>query len=63
LVPGDRAIIRARRLLLDAVKAVAEGHEPLGLSIDFKGLSAFDGDMPSDADWHEFVPGHRPLSN
>ncbi len=61
LVPGDKAIIRARRLLLEAAKAVAEGKEPRGLSTDFKGLSAFDGDLPANQDWHQLVPGHRHL--
>jgi hypothetical protein len=55
LGPADRAIIQARRLLLEAVKSVEEGGTPRGVAPTYYALTAGEAVLPRDADW-------RPLS-
>ncbi len=58
LVPADRALVRARRILLESAKRVADGGDPIGLDVDCSKVSAFDGVMPDLDHWRELVPGH-----
>jgi hypothetical protein len=53
LGPADRAVIQARRLLLDAVKVVAEGGTPRGLAPTYATIAAAEAVLPRDADWRE----------
>jgi hypothetical protein len=51
LGPADKAVIQARRLLLQAVKTVGEGGTPRGVAATSYGLRAVDAVLPRDADW------------
>ena len=56
LGPADRAIIQARRLLLDATKVTAEGGTPLGVEPTYGGLAAAERVLPKGADWRDAEP-------
>jgi phthalate 4,5-dioxygenase len=53
LGPADRAVIQARRLLLEAVKVVADGGTPRGLAPTYATIAAAEAVLPRDADWRE----------
>jgi len=53
LGPADKAIIQARRLLLQAVKTVQEGGTPRGINPTYYAIRATEGVVPRDADWRE----------
>ncbi len=55
LGPADKAIIQARRLLLQAVKTVQEGGTPRGVGTTYYALRASEGVLPRDADWRELL--------
>jgi len=55
LGPADKAIIQARRLLLDAVKTVQEGGTPRGVNATYYTLRAAEGVLPREADWHDLL--------
>jgi len=55
LGPADKAIIQARRLLLEAVKTVQEGGTPRGVNTTYYTLRAAEGVLPREADWHELL--------
>jgi phthalate 4,5-dioxygenase oxygenase subunit len=51
LGPADKAIIQARRLLLEAVKSVQAGETPRGVRPTYYSIRAAEGVVPKDADW------------
>ena len=55
LGPADKAIIQARRLLLEAVRTVADGEAPRGTRPSYSALRAAEGVIPRDADWRELL--------
>jgi phthalate 4,5-dioxygenase oxygenase subunit len=55
LGPADKAIIQARRLLLEAVKTVQAGGTPRGVEATYYTLRAAEGVIPREADWHELL--------
>ena len=55
LGPADKAIIQARRLLLEAVKTVQNDGTPRGIAPTYYGLRALETVMPRDADWRPLV--------
>ena len=55
LGPADKAIIQARRLLLEAVKAVADGETPRGTRPTYSALRAGEGVVPRGADWRALL--------
>lgn len=62
LVPADVAIIRARRLLLEGVRAVARGEEPPGRApSDFSAIRSTEGILDRGASWQEFVQHAQSL--
>jgi phthalate 4,5-dioxygenase len=62
LGPADRAIIQARRLLLDATKVTAEGGTPQGVEPTYGGLAAAEAVLPKGADWREAeIPAGSPI--
>jgi phenylpropionate dioxygenase-like ring-hydroxylating dioxygenase large terminal subunit len=52
---ADKAIIQARRLLLQAVKTVQEDGVPLGVMPSYYGLRAGEGMLPPDTDWQQIL--------
>ena len=57
LGPADRAVIQARKLLLETVRAVAEGGTPRGIEPSYAQLEASEAVLPNGADWRG--PGMR----
>ena len=58
LGPADKAIIQARRLLLQAVRTVQEGATPRGIAPSYYPLVAREGVLRHDEDWREVLtPG------
>ncbi len=55
LGPADRAIIQARRLLLQAVKTVQEEGVPDGIEPTYYQLRAGQGVIPADMDWRQLI--------
>jgi phthalate 4,5-dioxygenase len=55
LGPADKAIIQLRRLLRQAVAAVAEGGTPAGVGPSYYRLQAAERIVPRAADWRELV--------
>ena len=55
LGPADRAIIEARKLLLEAVKTVRDGGSPQGSSDSYSLAQATQGTVPKGEDWREVV--------
>ena len=55
LGPADKAVIQARRLLLEAVKTVQAGGAPRGTSPTYYALRAAEGVVPKDADWRQML--------
>ena len=53
LGPADRAVIQARRLLLEAVRTVTDGGVPRGIEPTYAKLVAAEAVVPRDADWRE----------
>ena len=60
LVPADAAVIRFRRLLLEAARAVEHGREPpaRGEGFDFSGVRAAAEVVDDRAPWQDLVPGN-----
>jgi phthalate 4,5-dioxygenase len=58
LGPADKAIIQARRLLLQAARTVQDGGTPRGIEPTYYPLLAREGVLRRDADWREILtPG------
>jgi nitrite reductase/ring-hydroxylating ferredoxin subunit len=55
LGPADRAVIQARRLLLDAVRAVQTGEAPRGVAPSYYTLRAAEGVLPRDTNWRTLL--------
>jgi phthalate 4,5-dioxygenase oxygenase subunit len=55
LGPADKAVIQARRLLLDAVKTVQNGGTPRGIDATYSAVRAAEGVVARDADWREVL--------
>ncbi|HEV8473979.1 MAG TPA: Rieske 2Fe-2S domain-containing protein [Methylomirabilota bacterium] len=53
LGPADKAVIQARRLLLEAVRTTRDGGTPRGVDGTYYALRAAEGVVPRDADWRE----------
>ncbi len=63
LGPADRAIIQARRLLLEAVRVVSEGGTPRGIEPTYATLAAAEAVLPRGADWREAeLPAGSPIA-
>jgi phenylpropionate dioxygenase-like ring-hydroxylating dioxygenase large terminal subunit len=53
LGPADRAIIQARRLLLEVVRVVSESGTPRGIEPTYTAIAAAEAVLPRGADWRE----------
>jgi phthalate 4,5-dioxygenase len=60
VVPADRAVIRARRLLFECMRRVERGDDPIGAfpETDFARLSAPDQNISRHEGWQRLVPDH-----
>jgi hypothetical protein len=64
LVPADYAIIRMRRMLIDAARAVEEGEVPAGVvpDLDTTKITCASGLISENEAWQDLVPGNRSVS-
>jgi phenylpropionate dioxygenase-like ring-hydroxylating dioxygenase large terminal subunit len=62
LGPADKAIIQARRLLLQAVKTVREGGTPRGINPTYYALRAAEGVVAREADWRTILAPELPAT-
>src|SRR5262249_44282539 len=60
LGPADRAVIQARRLLLQAIKTVEAGGTPLGVLPTYYRLRPAEAVVPRDTDWRALVAPEAP---
>jgi phthalate 4,5-dioxygenase len=60
VVPADRAVIRARRLLFECMRRVERGEDPIGAfpETDFSKLRAPDQNLGVDERWQSLVADH-----
>jgi nitrite reductase/ring-hydroxylating ferredoxin subunit len=60
LVAADMAVVRMRRLLIEAARTVESGGDPLGLdgSVDWSKVGAGSGILPEGVPWQSLVPGN-----
>jgi phthalate 4,5-dioxygenase oxygenase subunit len=63
LVPADRAVVHMRRRLLESLRRMEAGGEPIGIASSDLGQvrSLIDTTVAKDADWKACVPGNKPL--
>jgi phenylpropionate dioxygenase-like ring-hydroxylating dioxygenase large terminal subunit len=59
LVPADQAVVRVRRVLIEAVKAAMENRQPAALGLDLRGVSACDEQLEDGDAWQDLLPSHR----
>jgi phenylpropionate dioxygenase-like ring-hydroxylating dioxygenase large terminal subunit len=57
---SDRAIIMARKLLLEAVKVVEDGGSPRGAKDEYYGIRAIDKVLPPGKTWEDLKPEMYP---
>lgn len=67
LGPADRAIIVMRRLILQAIKTVEDGGDPVGIGTSYYQARAIERVLPRDVPWREPIlpemyPEAEPLS-
>jgi len=56
MVPADRAVTRIRRLLIDCVRRVERGEDPLGVGCeDLTRVAAYDVNLAAGATWQAVV--------
>jgi len=54
LVAADAAIVRLRKRLLDCLKKMEKGEDPIGLNLkDMTNVIGFDIDLPDGTKWRE----------
>jgi phenylpropionate dioxygenase-like ring-hydroxylating dioxygenase large terminal subunit len=54
LVAADAAIVRLRKRLLDCLKKIEKGEEPIGVQLqDMTNVIGFDVDMPDGSEWRK----------
>ncbi len=59
LVAADKAVVRARRQLLESARRVAAGGDPIGVDADVSRIVAIDANLPRSARWQTLVPAHE----
>jgi hypothetical protein len=60
LGPADRAVIQARRLLLQAIKTVEAGGTPPGVEPTYYTLRPAEAVLPRDTDWRTLLAPEAP---
>src|SRR6185436_21043918 len=60
LGPADRAVIQARRLLLQAIKTVEAGGTPPGVEPTYYALRPAEAVLPRDTDWRTLLAPEAP---
>jgi phthalate 4,5-dioxygenase len=60
LGPADKAVIQARRLLLQAIRTVEAGGTPLGVEPTYYALRPAEAVLAGDADWRTLLAADAP---
>ena len=60
LGPADRAVIQARRLLLQAIRTVEAGGTPPGVEPTYYALRPAEAVVPRDTDWRTLLAPEAP---
>lgn len=60
LGPADKAVIQARRLLLQAIGTVETGGSPPGVEATYYGLHPAEAVIPRGSDWRTLLAPERP---
>jgi hypothetical protein len=60
LGPADRAVIQARRLLLQATRTVEAGDTPPGVEPSYYTLQPAEAVIPRDTDWRTLLTPDAP---
>ncbi|MEN9760372.1 MAG: hypothetical protein RI906_198 [Pseudomonadota bacterium] len=60
LVAADKAVVRARRQLLESARRLSEGGEAIGVGADVHDIIACDENQLPDEAWQALVPMHGP---
>jgi len=63
LGPADRAVIQARRLLLQATRTVEAGGMPGGVAPTYYGLRPAEAVIPEGTDWRTLVAPGAPRTD
>ncbi len=59
---SDLAIVRMRRMVLDAVREHQAGNPPPAVNVaDMTGVTGYDLEIQTDRAWQEFAPGNKSL--
>jgi phthalate 4,5-dioxygenase len=60
LVTSDLAVVRMRKMVLEAVEAVQNGGSPPAVDIaDMTGIIGYDRNIAPDDKWQNYAPGHQ----
>ncbi len=59
LVAADQAVVRARRQLLESVRRVAAGGDPIGVNVDVSRIRAIDATVPGNVRWQDLVTHNK----
>lgn len=59
LIASDLAVARFRRRLIDSLRRMDNGEEPVGVGIDVGKIAAMDAPAPAGSHWRTLVPSHR----
>ena len=60
LGPADKAVIQARRLLLEAIRTVRAGGNPRGIAPTYYALSAAEATIPREVNWRTLLDADAP---
>ena len=60
---SDRAIIMARKLLVEAIKTVGDGGTPRGARDEYYNIRAIDRVLPADQPWQTLKPDMYPVAS
>ena len=62
LVTSDLAVVRMRRMLLEAIRRFQTGEPPPAVNVaDLTRVVAYDRDLQPTDKWQDFAPGNRQL--
>jgi hypothetical protein len=60
LVASDLAVVRMRKMVLDAIEQVESGEDPPAVKVaDMTGVGAYDRNISTGDQWQSYAPGNR----
>ena len=61
LVAADKAVVKARRQLLESARRMLDGGEAIGVGADVHDIVACDENQTPDQPWQALVPQHATV--